>query len=221
MLLKDINFSEILNCALTARSIFHSEGDFQHHLAWYLRVHLERVRVRLEYPISETTEESEQEKRKRRDIVLMDNDKKIGIELKYRTNKLECTVNEESFHIKQHGAQEDGRYYFFKDIKRLENWLKRREINVGFAVLLTNSRSYWKYDKKRDTKNKGFMLHEGRVAKGVCSWDSGAAASTKKHMPNSIELQGKYTMNWKDAPVQHVTGKKFRYLLVPVKPIGE
>jgi hypothetical protein len=42
-----VNIQEILITSLKDRNIFHSEADFQHHLAWHIHTELQNPQLRL------------------------------------------------------------------------------------------------------------------------------------------------------------------------------
>ena len=56
------------------------------------------------------------------DIVVGNDDVKIGIELKYKTKEWHADIDGERFELKPHGAADIGEYNFLKDVYRLEQW---------------------------------------------------------------------------------------------------
>ena len=107
------NIQEILKISLKDRNVFHSEADFQHHLAWCIHTELQDSKLRLEYPLSKNNSN----RREYCDIVLK-SPHNIGIELKYKTKLLTANVKNEYFELKNQGAQDIGRYDFLKDVQR-------------------------------------------------------------------------------------------------------
>ena len=95
-----------------SRKVFHSEADFQHALAWHIHQTMPESQVRLEFPMPV------EHRKMYVDIWLPV--EKIAIELKYMTRKSELEDNEESFALRNQGAQNQRRYDFLWDIHRLE-----------------------------------------------------------------------------------------------------
>lgn len=129
--------SQILQSLAALRPIFHSEADFQHTLAWELQKRYPEASLRLEYPI-ETLDAI-----MCLDILFALPTKAFAIELKYKTRRLACTANNEQFYLRNHGAQDIGRYEVIKDIQRLETMQRVRPNTKGCLIFLTNDSSYW------------------------------------------------------------------------------
>ena len=137
-----------------ARPVFHSEKDFQLALGLCIRSAIPDGRIRMEYkPFTA--------ERTYLDIWLPE--MRVAIELKYKTRKLKLLRDGESYALRDHGAQEWGRYDFLKDIERLERLCALPNARAGFAVLLTNDGSYWEDRARRTTTDAAFQLHEGRT----------------------------------------------------------
>ncbi len=144
------------------RSIFHSKADFQHALARYIHKKMPHCQVRLEFKPFEDNNIY-------LDIWIRDRDRRIAMELKYKTKKLVLLSDDEFFALRNQGAQDYCRYDFIKDIYRLEQVVPHLgPAKVGFVVLLTNDPSYWKPSKKKDPMDAAFRLdeHEGRKIVG-------------------------------------------------------
>jgi hypothetical protein len=119
------------------RPVFHSEADFQHAVAWEIHRHHPTSAVRLE------VDRGTAEQREHLDILVKDSDRTCAIELKYKTRKLDTVFGGERFHLRNHGAQDIGRYDFIKDIVRFERFVIGNANSVGYAIFLTNDDSYW------------------------------------------------------------------------------
>ena len=191
--------------ALQERCVFHSEADFQHHLAWHIHNELGHGEIRLEHPFLK----SDSNHREYCDIVLK-SPSRIGIELKYKTRSMSININGECFELKNQAAQDLGRYDFLKDVSRLKRWCIENRIGSGYAILLTNDRSYWTCPKKTNTADKDFRIHN-RTVSGKLAWGSGASAGTTKGREARIVLHDKYDLEWKDTP-RH----DFKYLLLKI-----
>ncbi len=210
-----IEIADVLKELSKKRPIFHSEADFQHALAWAIREKYSGLNIRLEKKVILNNEESYYV-----DIFAFNDNKTVAIiELKYKTKSLNATVNCENFNLKNQGAQDHGRYDFIKDISRLEKALEIYSDGVGFAIFLTNDKSYWKKpDGNVDTVDKDFRIHEGRIISGELKWKDGTSEGTMSGRSKSIKLKGSYTLEWKDYYniKEGVPNGKFRYLLVKV-----
>ena len=143
---------------------------------------------------------------------------KIAIELKYMTRKSELEDNEESFALRNQGAQNQRRYDFLWDIHRLELMRSMPEFcEAGHAVLLTNDPLYWIPPRRQDTVDSDFRVHEGRVISGKLAWAAKATPGTKRGRESPIRIEGSYSLRWQDYSdfTEELLGK-FRYLAVSV-----
>ncbi len=206
-----VNIQEILITSLKDRNIFHSEADFQHHLAWHIHTELQNPQLRLEYPLSKNGSNSWEYC----DIVLK-SPYNIGIELKYKTKRFTTKIEGESFELKNQSAQDIGRYGFLKDVKRLETWCKDGKINSGYAIILTNDSSYWTKPTKDDTKDKDFRLHNRKIINKLdLDWKKDTSKTTKKGR-GGFKLENEYSLEWKDVD-SNVPNSNFRYILLKVE----
>ena len=93
------------------------------------------------------------------DIFLFHNGQKIGIELKFKTAGFHITKKGSSkkdpkatrekkemfnYHFSNQGAETNGQHSFFWDLHRLNNFIKKKEIDLGYQIFITNRPSYWK-----------------------------------------------------------------------------
>ena len=194
-----------------SRKVFHSEADFQHALAWHIHQTMPESQIRLEFPVPVENQKMYV------DIWLPV--EKIAIELKYMTRKSELEDNEESFALRNQGAQNQRRYDFLWDIHRLKLMRSMPEFcEAGHAVLLTNDPLYWNPPRRQDTVDSDFRVHEGRVISGKLAWAAKATPGTKRGRESPITITGFYRLHWQD--YSDFSGKplgKFRYLAVSVK----
>ncbi|MCY3899572.1 MAG: hypothetical protein OXF86_13435 [Caldilineaceae bacterium] len=212
------NINDLLTGLAESRQLFHSEADFQHALAWHIHQDKPERNIRLEYPLSA------EDQQMYADIYLPD--EKIAIELKYATRSLEPENEEESFALRDQGAQNLRRYDFLRDIRRLELMRSMPEFcEVGLAVFLTNDSAYWNGQWRLDATDAAFRVHEGReISPGELNWVPDPKSGTKKGREESIEIEGCYCLRWQDYSdiPEKSRGKrkprgKFRYLAVSVK----
>jgi len=149
------------------RPVFNSEDDFKFSLAWLIKErYRDEVEIRLEKKMNNnkdasSSEEGDQKnKNQRTDIfIIVKNDKKkIGIELKYFTANLiwHDDKNDEYIILKKQSAYNYKCYDAWYDVKRLEDFIKCGNINKGFAIWLTNIESLtedWNKVKKKFEKD--------------------------------------------------------------------
>lgn len=209
-----IDLHNILKTLCSNRPVFHSEADFQHAFAWEIHLQWPNYSLRLEYPLSLG-------ERERLDIFAFDDDKKLAIELKYKTEALFAPIGGEVFWLKDVDARDQGRYDFLSDIQRLEKFVSEHDNVTGYAILLTNDSLYWDAPRNTLTVDASFRIHEGRVVNGILSWGATASVGTTKDREEPITIKGKYKLIWQDyceiESHEHVEGyRKFRYLLVKI-----
>lgn len=110
--------------------IFHSEADFQFSLAWELQKILPTAKIRLEYCPSFARE-------MHIDIYVIDEDGSHPIELKYKSRDIELIDDNEYFKLKNHGAQDIGRYDYLYDTRELK--IVRQLTTKGISTPKTKS----------------------------------------------------------------------------------
>ena len=196
------------------RPIFHSEADFQHALSWQLHKAMPKDDIHREFhPFPNEG--------MRMDIWLPS----VGVafELKYRSKKLVQEWENESFTLRDHGAQDHGRYDFLNDIQRLERVVADfRPAKAGYAVLLTNDPSFWHPPRstKKPPNDAAFRLHEGRKITGKMAWSPKAGEGTKKAgkiREDPIRLKSSYDCVWREySSFGEATNQQFRYLMIEV-----
>jgi|GEM_PF-160683 len=222
--MNDFDLHKILKVLSKERPVFHSEADFQHALAWAIHEKCPDLNIRLERRVKLNCKEFYF------DILAFNDDNKtVAIEVKYKTTKyktenLEIEINNEKFNLKDHGARDQGGYDFINDISRLEQALEKHYCDVGFAILLTNDKLYWKTPANGvDNADTNFGISEGKTIKGELNWKDGTSEGTKIGREESIKLKGEYILQWKDysnlGDYSNLEGEngKFRYLLIEVK----
>jgi hypothetical protein len=194
------------------RLLFHSEADFQHALAWKIHERWPQARIRLEVSSRRF------DKRERLDILVHTAPTSYAIELKYKKRKLECEWAGETYALANDGAQDIGRYDFFKDISRLERYVTAEPNVIGYAILLTNDELYWR-ESVRGVNSAAFFLHEGRAVD--CSmplaWHDRTGDGTKKGRTEPFKLRTDRILSWKDySSLPNLRNATFRYLALQV-----
>lgn len=198
------------------RKIFHSEADFQFSLAWEIQSIYTDANVRLEYCPASINSSIHI------DILVVLNNKWFPIELKYKTLETSIEINSESYQIKKHGAQDQGRYDYLADVSRIE-YLSRlmREYEKGYAIMLSNDPSYWKENNRSNTVYRAFKLSDGVEKSGRMEWAPHTGASTKKGREKPIDLNGSYIMDWKQySKLSEANNGEFKYVVSEVLKLG-
>lgn len=198
---------EFMNLLAQNRPIFHSEADFQHAFAWQLHQQFTNADIRLELPIHVG------DKWMYVDIWASDSNMKLAFELKYKTRKFAADYNGETFHLKNHGAQDLGKYDFLKDITRLE-LMKYKTASEGYAILLTNDNQYWGSGSKDESFARNFRLHDTRNLNGDLGWYGTPSSGTTKNREAILAVSGNYFCTWTN--YSSTSGSNFRYLAIKI-----
>jgi hypothetical protein len=205
---------EILYQLQKKRPVFHSEADFQHSLAWEIHERFPTYSMRLEYPLQPGQPEH-------LDIFVFNQGEALAIELKYKTALLFSIVNKELYSLKNHSAQDCGRYDFVADIERLERFVRENGKATGYAILLTNDSSYWNLPRDKDCVDAKFRVHEGRTLGGLLSWHASASKGTTRGREKPLSITGTYGLHWQDYSEIEVNTntrdhRQFRQLVVNI-----
>jgi hypothetical protein len=185
------------------RPIFHSEADFQHALASELHLSEPSVEIRLERRIADM----------RVDMVTMSPTGNCAFELKYKTRVSQTDHAGESFWLRNHAAQDIGRYDFLKDVSRIEQVVLGNPGWSGCAVLLTNDPGYWRSGRE-GTVDSAFRLHDGRILDPKLEWDIRASVGTTRGRTLPLEIRGRYEIRW--CPYARIGTEEFRYLAIKI-----
>lgn len=201
MALLDLAHTDVKNFLETNKELFFNERDFQMHLATHLRHtgHYDDVDVEYYVPLSELKDYIWKNEL-RMDILVSKGKEFLPIELKYKTRTVKKRlprfgeqISEDIAVMKNQGAQDLGKYDFWKDVRRIEIVRNRfNAIKNGLAVFVTNDSSY--IQRGRETSNHiNFSMDEGPHGKqkhwlnkdSVCCRDN----------PN-FELEKTYNIHW-------------------------
>jgi hypothetical protein len=210
----------ILASLAARRPVFHSEADFQHALAWELQLADPGANIRLEKQVAA------EGARVHLDLLVQGIGYEFAIELKYKTRAAKLNHGEEEYPLRDQSAQDIGRHDFIKDIQRLEKYVVAHPSAVGFAILLTNDRTYWSESRKIDSVDSEFRVHEGRVIRGEVTWGevtwgARASAGTKHKREQVIALRGDHAISWRDYSLfGDGRAEKFRYVVLQVRSDG-
>jgi hypothetical protein len=203
--------SEIMPVLVKKRSIFHSEADFQHALAWEIHQELANASVRLELPIQVKNQYLHI------DIWVEQQGEPMALELKYKTRSLSVRIGNEQFSLKDQSAQDIGKYDFLKDVQRLEQIVAEKRNCIGYAVLLTNDSAYWTRTANQNTNDADFRIYDGRILEGQLQWGANASEGTKRNREQPITLRNRYVVKWEDySQPSTVKYGAFRFCIIRV-----
>lgn len=200
-----IDIEKLLHRLSNTRPVFHSEADFQHELAWLLHNEFPKSNIRLEKPYAKENGKVEYV-----DIFTNLDNKKYFIELKYKTEKLKLgeEIKGEKFYLKNQGAQDCGRYDFWKDVSRIESKVAENNNSLGYVIFLTNDHSYLK-EPKKTTLTYNYRTTNGRI---VAKCNLGSLRGYNKGREKDIDIKNSYEIKWKD-----YGNNGFKFLLLEIK----
>jgi len=163
------------------------------------------------------------------------------MELKYFTAKIEWWdyKNEETFILAEQAANDIKCYDAWKDVERLEDFIRSGNINKGFAIWLTNINALSDDDDyNKDNYYYQFRIRNGRKIpdadnprnpeKGYVElkWDEDASEGTKKGRKDIIKIKKNYNVSWKDYSILNLednnsnkksSNNKFKYALIKIQ----
>ena len=124
--------------------------------------------------------------------------------------------------MKNHGAEHDNRYAFWKDVKRIECVQKRfSSIIGGVAIFLTNNNKYSKR-VSQDCDDADFSMHPNEPLYHIKKWRNEQPKLDKNGNPKStdpqIELQKDYILQWQTVYTSAgcMPNNEFHYCMVEV-----
>lgn len=198
------------------RKLFFNERNFQMHLSTYLLGIGNYDEVFLEYYVPKTElQDYVWNSKLYLDIVIRKGNEYLPIELKYKTKK----ISEKKLKrfgedlgifeiLKNQGAQNLGKYNFWKDVRRLELLRdKFSTIHNGIAVFVTNDEYYTKSAK--DSGVSPFDMNEG---------DHGTDKSWNKDLSCAetypkFEVEKCYSIEWRKVELD---SEQFYYCILVV-----
>lgn len=216
--LSSLYFQSIISDLTKIRSIFHSEADFQHSLGLLLSKKF-TFHVRLETPFEIPHYNKKSNKKLKVELDIFMPKEKIGIELKYKTKEGIFEEHGETFSLKQHGAQNLGRFDYFDDIRRLQLLKGENIINKGFAIFLTNDPLYWKPIKGKNFSSN-FSMEDERIieSNAKLGWtgnpSEGSVTKKRLYPNNPIILDNKHQLKWHE--FSNLRGVSFKYLIIEI-----
>jgi hypothetical protein len=191
------------------RPYFVSEADFQHAMAIILSIIHPKLKVWLEYPVSDTVNPN--------NVLHIDlcvaNEKreKCFIELKYKTKEVRALI------LRGHSAQDVGRLEVLRDVSRLEVATDLEECSIGYVIILTNDHLYWTPPGNNSVNDYHYRIHDNvTLQSGLLPWNNGNT-DLPHYMGNKglVTLKKNYRTKWYDS--HEVNGSAFRYLVFEIK----
>lgn len=210
-----VRLDDVLERLRLNRPVFHSEADFQHHLAWEMHLMDPALQIRLEV-------RPDAAMREQVDLLVSRPGTGQGtvIELKYLKAAWEGHVGGEPFKLLNSGAHDIVRYDVLKDVARVERFVAARPGWNGFALVLTNDAMHWRPPVGiRQTIAEAFRIHEGSVLAGERGWGPGAGDGTTKGRSEALAIRGTYELAWRDYSSLGGRNGDFRLLVVPVTAV--
>ncbi len=203
-----IVIDELMARLAQRRSVFCSEADFQHELAYEIRMSDPSLKVRLEWPLTAPA-------RGAIDLIVI-GETRFALELKYLSKSFSTTLDGEPVRLREHGAHDQRRYDVCKDVVRMEAYAEATECGAGVLVL-TNEPSYWQARARADTIDAAFNLSHLRELTGSLAWHEQAKLGTTKNREATLDIKGRYALSWQDYHrIDDSRAGLFRYLWIPV-----
>lgn len=194
----------------TNKELLFNERDLQMHLATFFRQtgHYDDVDVEYYVPLTELNGYIWNNEL-RMDVLVRKGKEFLPIELKYKTKAVHKkllrfgeSVAEEVEVMKNHGAQDLGKYDFWKDVRRIEIVRNRfGSIKNGLAVFVTNDPMYLQHGREKSNHIK-FSMDEGSHGKEK-HWLDKESTCCRTH-PN-FEVEKEYSIHWDSNTLEDIT----------------
>jgi hypothetical protein len=199
---------------------FHSEEEVQILLAKYLLNTGEYDDIFVEYYVNRQLIHNypwNNDKKISVDIVVRIDNDYIPIEIKYKTKRQifphHVFGTQTNVELAEQGAQNEGCYSFWKDIKRIEIFQETFNLNnSGLVLFITNDLSYLR-QPRAEVQYGPFSIHQGRqvVQDYFLNWDAtrkAIKADRAEKFPG-FTIANEYTINWQDLNIEN-----HKYILV-------
>ncbi len=211
---------QIHNFLQNYEGFFHSESEVQILLAKYLLETDNYDNVFVEYNISRDLIPDYpwvNDKKISIDIVIQQKSNYIPIEIKYKTRKQtfphQVFGSETNVSLLNQGAQNEGCYSFWKDLRRLEIIKETFKLKQsGIVLFITNDQSYLN-EPRQNVQYGPFSIHQGRKVSNskVLKWDATLREikiSRAQKFPE-LKMSNDYAIDWNDLKIIN-----HKYLLV-------
>lgn len=211
MQLIDIVYADVKRFLDNNKELLFNERDFQMHLATFLRETNNYDDIDVEYyvPVEELDGYKEiWDTELRMDVLVCKAQEFLPIELKYKTKAVRKRilrfgeyVAEEVEVMKNQGAQDLGKYDFWKDVRRIEIVRNRfTSIKNGLAVFVTNDPAYLKAGRESSNHFK-FSMTEGVHGKEK-HWLDKDSTCCKTHP--DFEVEKEYSLCWASKQIEGI-----------------
>ncbi len=199
---------------------FHSEEEVQILLAKYLLTMGHYDYIYVEYHVGRQLIPNypwNNDKKISVDIVVRLSNQYIPIEIKYKTKRQifphQVFGSQTNVELAEQGAQNEGCYSFWKDIKRIEILKDTFNLNYsGLCLFITNDQSYLS-EPRAAVQYGPFSIHEGKqVTQGsYLNWDATRKAikSDRAEKFPGFTISNNYTINWQDLNIEN-----HKYILI-------
>ena len=205
----NVAHTDVMQFLDTNKELLFNERDFQMHLATFLRQtgHYDDVDVEYYVPLSELKGYIWNNEL-RMDVLVRKGKEFLPIELKYKTKTVRKkllrfgeSVAEEVEVMKNQGAQDLGKYDFWKDVRRIEIVRNRfGNIKNGLAVFVTNDPMYLQRGREASNHIK-LSMDEGVHGKEK-HWLDKKSTCCRTHP--DFEVEKEYSIHWESRDVEGV-----------------
>lgn len=191
------------------QELLYNEFDFQMQLTLALRGSGKYDDVDAEYYLPNSVVEGyDWDSNMYLDIVVSRNGEYVPVELKYTTRSVRRDVKLLGRDFKNveitrnQGAQDNIRYNFWKDVRRIELVKKLfPDVKSGMAVFLTSDPAYTRSPRPGSSNAPFSMASDHTIGGGVIDW-IGEPATRAQHMPFLIE--GRYRTAWMETEIDNI-----------------
>ena len=218
MSLLNVAHTDVKQFLDTNKELLFNERDLQMHLATFLRLtgHYDDVDVEYYVPLSELKGYIWNNEL-RMDVLVRKGKEFLPIELKYKTKDVRKklprfgeSVAEEVEVMKNQGAQDVGKYDFWKDVRRIEIVKNRfKNIKNGLAVFVTNDPIYVQRGREK-SNHINLSMDEGNHVKEK-HWLNKNSVCCKTNP--DFEVEKEYSIHWDSRDIE---GVQFYYTIVIV-----
>lgn len=193
------------------KKLFLNEAQFQFELALEIKKQFPSLVVHLEYP---SLKGNSNGKYCYYDIVVQENNEFYVIELKYKTKDQVILYKGSNYLLKNHAAQDLGRFDYLNDVSRIENWQSNnqgKQFVGGCAIILTNDAVYWEKDGYGYIYKDFALKDNTTTVAGTKNWPQGSSAtSVGQSRLCGLNLKNTYKLNWHN----YCNGFKFLMLVI-------
>lgn len=201
----------IFNDFAKNKKLFLNETQFQFELALEIKKQFPSLVVHLEYPSLKGNSNGPYSYY---DIVMQEGNEFYVIELKYKTKNQSIYYKGSKYFLKNHAAQDLGRFDYLNDVSRIENWQSNnqdKQFVGGCAIILTNDAVYWLNSGAGCLYQQFALKEKTTILAGQKNWPAGTkTTSVGKSRINGFDLKKPYKIDWED----YCDGFKYLMLII-------